>query len=213
MMRGADNDPFRFLDSVRLYGRDSTASWSIRRWTFLFSPIIPSCWYRPVGSIFYRPFTTAMRRLLKFLLIVVVIVVAIPIAYLLLTFIGMVRQGVGRPVKWEFQPGYRGWVVVRYEDPTCPPLLTKGIFLVIPIPHSGRVCTVSPSVGDAWRYHRYVYVQPDGTQTVISRGAKIRSESWTPVQQGIKFPYQMFFVGTEDEIKKSRASRPEIPEK
>jgi hypothetical protein len=153
-----------------------------------------------------------MKRALRIVLIAVVVVLLIPVAYLVLTFAGMVRQGIGRPVKWEFSPGYHGWVVVRYEDPTCPPLLTKGIFVVIPIPSSGRVCTVSPSVGDVWRYHRYVYVHPDGTQTVISRGTAIRAESGAPVQQGVKFPYQTFFVGTEEDLEKSRASRPKIPE-
>src|SRR5262245_248868 len=74
---------------------------------------------------------------------------------------------VGRPIQYRFTGEYRGWVGIRYEDPTCPPLRTEGWYLVIPVGPDGRGCT-SSSVPGGWRYHRYEYLSSDGTRRVLS---------------------------------------------
>src|SRR5207249_218479 len=33
----------------------------------------------------------------------------------------------GRPMRYEVPGGFKGWLVVRYEDPSCPPLGKRGI--------------------------------------------------------------------------------------
>ena len=41
----------------------------------------------------------------------------------------VIHDGVSRPVQVELPKGYRGWVVVKYEDPSCPRLGRRGLFL------------------------------------------------------------------------------------
>lgn len=77
----------------------------------------------------------------------------------------VVPQGVGRPVRWEIAAGYVGLATVTFADPSCSPLRTEGIFVVVEIPTSGMACTSSGSVGKVWRYHEYVYVGPDRSHT------------------------------------------------
>ena len=73
---------------------------------------------------------------------------------------------VGRPMRYEFPEGFKGWLVVRFQDPTCPPLRSQGIFLVVSVPASGQVCTLTPHP-DGWIYYRFEYLHPDGTRTSL----------------------------------------------
>ncbi len=125
----------------------------------------------------------------------------------LLSLVGLILfnllfvQGVGRPVVWELPAGYQGWVVVRYLDATCPPLPVRGIFLVVSVPPSGRVCMASTGLLDVWRGHSYVYLHPDGTRTPIPGTP-------SPGEVGIRdktadhdAQEERFFVGTEVQLR------------
>jgi hypothetical protein len=111
----------------------------------------------------------------------------------------MVLKGdIGRPVRYELPPGYRGWAAVRYEDPACPPLRTKGIWLVIPVGAGGRGCTSSPPPR-GWRYTRFEYVAPDGKRTALRithRGGG--GEAW-PYDYVLNTKLETIFIGTEEE--------------
>src|SRR5438445_5309840 len=67
---------------------------------------------------------------------------------------------LGRPIFYKFPSDYRGWVVVEYANPSCPPLTSiRGINQVVEVPPSGRLCTSSPKpIPDAWRGAMYAYV-------------------------------------------------------
>lgn len=75
----------------------------------------------------------------------------------------------GRPILCEMPAGYRGLVVVQYENSTCPPLPTKGIYKVIAVNAAGRSCTSSRMLS-GFRYLRFEYVDSRGTQEVLASG-------------------------------------------
>ena len=157
-----------------------------------------------------------MRRAVR----VRLLVYGLPVLIILVVFVILpaLGGGLGRPLRYELPAGYRGWVVIQYEDPACPPLQSKGIYLVIPIPPSGRACTSSP-IPLGWRYTRYEYVSPDGTRRAIRWGGwhpdqEIWAGSWAPVQQGVSFPRSSFFVGAETELlERGWATRPDLRDK
>jgi hypothetical protein len=107
--------------------------------------------------------------------------------------------GIGRPILWEVPAGYRGWASIRYEDPACPPLSTRGLFLVLSAIPDGHGCTSSRPPRPVWRYFRLEYVYPDGTR---SRG-KLSTGHFDDLDKKLGF----FFVGTEEELRRDRGPR------
>jgi hypothetical protein len=67
----------------------------------------------------------------------------------------------GHPMRYDLSGGLKRWVVIQFEDPSCPPLRRDGLFLVISVPPSGQVCT-SGAHPRGWVYHQFEYVYPDG---------------------------------------------------
>lgn len=128
-----------------------------------------------------------MRRVLRAILILSGVLVLGVVALVAMVIF---RQGVGRPVRYELRPGYRGWVVVRYEDPACPPTRTQGIYLVIAVSASGRGCTPRSS-SKGWVYYRAEYVRPDGTR------AKAPLQ---PISYREETHEEVLFAGTEAEL-------------
>lgn len=110
----------------------------------------------------------------------------------------------GQPVLWELPVGYRGWVVVQYEDSACPPLPRRGIYKVIAVDPAGRLCTSSP-MPTGFRYLRFEYVNPSGTKQVMLSGwygfldVRTPQVSTAGVVEGVK--RQVLFVGTDEERK------------
>jgi hypothetical protein len=112
-----------------------------------------------------------------------------------------------RSLLYKIGDSYKGWVVVRYDDPSCAPLDHENIFLVIPVSSSGRGCTSSPPP-EGWRYNRYEYLsQGKVTRAIPQSGWGGKGEIWA----GFTMPAEhseSFFVGTEQELNKSWSSRP-----
>ena len=77
-----------------------------------------------------------------------------------------VHRLFGMPMRYEFSDGFKGWVVVKYKDPSCSPLARRGIFLLVSVPPSGRVCTSSPRP-NGWIYYRFDYVHPNKSRTSL----------------------------------------------
>jgi len=114
---------------------------------------------------------------------------------------------LGRPILWQFTPGYRGWVVVEYENPACPPLVTEGVYLVIRVPASGRACTSSP-IPVGWRYGRYEYVFEDGRRRVIPSSGWDSNSEITLLSVNFEKKLEFLFVGTKQELKESWKNLP-----
>lgn len=136
-----------------------------------------------------------MKRARPVALIVCGIVVVLAIV---LVIVGVLSGELGRPVRWEIPAGYRGWIVVQFEEPTCPPLRSGWMYLVIVVTPSGRACTSSP-VLLGWRYHRSDYVNQDGSR----RKAEVHHIAYDP-----KKKQKFVFVGTKAELEKSWSSMP-----
>ena len=111
------------------------------------------------------------------------------------------------PLVCKIANGYKGWAIVRYEDPSCAPFQRENIFLVISIPSSGTGCT-SSALRPGWRIEFFEYVS--GAKVIKKlpqcpwRG---NGEIWAAF--GIPYKHsESFFVGTEQELQRSWASRP-----
>jgi hypothetical protein len=114
-------------------------------------------------------------------------------------------------IRWEFPDGFRGWVVVRHEDPSCPAMVQDGPTRVITLDQPGCGCTSDP-LPERWR-PSYAYVHPDGARTEIlstgwGGGGAVWGGATAPRQDSMPFPEHTFFVGTEEEFKSGRFPPP-----
>jgi hypothetical protein len=124
---------------------------------------------------------------------------------------GLLGAGVGRPRLYEVPADYHGWVVVKYQDSSCQPLKSSGLYSVVTIPASGRACTSSP-VPAGWHYRKSEAVTSNGARTELQdlgwdKGSQIRF-----LGHSNESAYELFFVGTNDELNRSWGSKPSIPD-
>jgi hypothetical protein len=111
----------------------------------------------------------------------------------------------GRPILWEVPAGFRGWASVKYEEPQCERLRTRGLFLVLSALRDGLGCTSSQSPARASRYYRLEFVAPDGTRT---RGT-ISDHHYYDAD----YLEEYLFVGTDEEERRDPALRLRRPAK
>jgi hypothetical protein len=135
------------------------------------------------------------------------------IGMVLLISIVVVMGGFSWPQGYELPDGLKGWVVIRYEIPSCPPTRNAGLFRVVVVNASGNGCT-SESRGKRWTYYRYEYVRPDGSRVSLrSTGWGGGGNVWAysgDVHHGdwsVEHRYD-FFVGTEDEFRRGMSNPP-----
>jgi hypothetical protein len=155
--------------------------------------------------------TLAKKRLFLALVGAVGAFLALPLA---LVGLLLLQSALAPAVRWEMPAGFRGWVTVRYEDPTCPALRREAGMLVVPVNTLGCGCTSEP-IPDRWR-PSYVYVHPDGKIIEIrSTGWGGGGEVWggftSPRQASHQFPELGFYVGTENEFKQGAFGPPPRP--
>ncbi|HEV2197726.1 MAG TPA: hypothetical protein VGR55_19235 [Candidatus Acidoferrum sp.] len=81
---------------------------------------------------------------------------------LCISLLGFLLYGVfGKAIKYEIPGGFKGWLIVRWDDQRCPPLRRQGMFLLLSFPASEVACTSSPRFADL-TYLKFEYVFPDG---------------------------------------------------
>jgi uncharacterized protein DUF6843 len=153
-----------------------------------------------------------MRRILVGLLLVPLLGIGVALTTLEFKNGQFLVAGFGRPIRVELPPGYRGWVVIEYDNPKCPPFRVQGLVLVIDVSASGRGCTSSP-IPRGWRSYRYDYVHADGTRT------QLRTTDWDGEQevwqlsyhlreQSDPRTYEVLFIGTKAERDQSWTTQP-----
>jgi len=160
-------------------------------------------------------FQNKLLRWLRILLIVIGTVWAVSLSlYMLFIFLwsGDIPR---RPLLYELPSGLRGWVVIQHDDPSCPSIESRGLYVVISVPASGHACTSSPTMLTGSRFVRYEYVSPDGTRTRIPKsgwggGGEIWAGHTILPGTGVSFKREAFFVGTEAELQKSWAAQPSL---
>ena len=114
-----------------------------------------------------------------------------------------------QPTRWEVDGGHRGWVLVRYEDPSCPPSVRDGRTHVIAVDAHGRGCTSEP-LPDGW-YADHISVGADGNRVELrATGWGGGGEIWGEATQRRRFdsPFAAltFFVGTEEEFRSAHGA-------
>jgi hypothetical protein len=107
----------------------------------------------------------------------------------------------GHPMRYDLSGGLRRWVVIQYENSSCPLLARDGVFLVVPVPPSGQVCT-SSAHPRGWVYARFEYVYSDGRRQNLS----MRTGSDPPGEVQVyllayqpREKWEVDFVGTKEE--------------
>lgn len=140
-----------------------------------------------------------MRRAVVYILVglavVLFVLIAVPLGFLIYT------GGFSRPIEFQVPAGYRGWAEVYYDDPTCPPLHTRGVFRVVTISVAGRGCAPSRLM-ERWTYERFVYVSPDGTR----RSTDGHIPASDPETKRL-----FVFIGTKEEMNRDRTQPPFPP--
>jgi hypothetical protein len=136
------------------------------------------------------------------------IVVGLLIVVFIIIGVAVLTGDLGRPILWEFSPGYRGWVVVEYQRPDCPPLVKDGLYLIISVSASGRACTSSP-IPLGWRYGRYEYVSEERRRKIIPSSGWDSNREITLLSVDFEKKLQFLFVGNRQELNRSWGSRPD----
>jgi hypothetical protein len=134
------------------------------------------------------------------------IAAALILLVLVLIALEFATGNFGRPLLYRMPAGYRGWVLVEYNNSGCPPLSSDWLYLVIDISASGLGCT-SSGVTYGWRYTRFEYINEHGVQCVL------RSSGWDPNPEvwGIdtsQDKWESLFVGSKQDLDRSWASKP-----
>jgi len=114
---------------------------------------------------------------------------------------------LGRPIFYKLPADYRGWVVVEYANPACPPLTSRGIDQVIEFPPSGRLCTSSPQpLPDTWRRAMYAYASARAWKRLFPcdlAGADLCVVRISGVPREAGYPQRSIFLGTSSEFRKT----------
>jgi len=115
-------------------------------------------------------------------------------------------NGSGLPIAVDIPRDYRGWVILQYEDPQCPPYLRSKQYRVITVSQSGFGCTSGKE--PLWIVNFvYGHVDESGAfrESLKSRGNEHpihRMMIWegTPPyhEKQTNYPRKTFFVGTRE---------------
>ena len=120
------------------------------------------------------------------------------------------------PCVYEVPENFRGWVLIRFRRPECPPVPVENGRLVLRISETGVLCT-SSSFETGWAKDQYYFVGKSRTpipSTGWGGGGLVWLESNGECRDGANRPvaaFANFFVGTEAEAREP-PRRPESPE-
>jgi hypothetical protein len=108
---------------------------------------------------------------------------------------------LGRPVLYEVPPNLNGWFTVQYDDASCPPLPTKGVYRVVVVAPDRFACTSSPMQMD-WHVAKFEYAMPDGQTVRIpdgKPGIDNRIRAWS-VSTNAKRHQEYDYIGPESTV-------------
>lgn len=150
-----------------------------------------------------------MRTLARFGLVTLTCCLAAVFVIYLVGMAALLYNNTGfrlsRPMLYEIPGAYKGWMVIHYEDPSCPPLPTKGIFLVVAVPASGRLCTSSEHPGGLV-YSEFEYVYSGGKREPLAwttaAGEDPRAQVWL-IAYSPEDKEAISFVGSQQEFKRA----------
>jgi hypothetical protein len=118
--------------------------------------------------------------------------------------LGILLHGAfDRPIRYEIPGGYKGWMIVQFENGGCPLLPRQGVFRVVSVPSSGRVCT-SDHHPDHLTYYKFEYVFPDGRRESLrwNYHGKPGTQVWS-IGYAMEDRSDELFVGDEEAMNHS----------
>jgi hypothetical protein len=124
---------------------------------------------------------------------------------------------VGRPVLYEVPSNLNGWFTVQYDDASCPPLSSKGIYRVVVVSLNRFACTSSP-MEKHWHAEKFEYVVADGrTVPILSgdHGVDDQVRAW-PVSTNPDRHQEYDYVGPESAVARGNppfAGLPDQPDR
>ena len=109
----------------------------------------------------------------------------------------------GRAIRYEIPGGFKGWLLVRWDDQRCPPLRRHGMFLLLSFATSGVACTSTRHWKDL-TYLQFEYVFPDGTRQSLrwNEHGKPGTQVWL-LGYSEQDKSDEIFVGDEHELNSS----------
>lgn len=99
---------------------------------------------------------------------------------------------IGLPYRYEIPAGYKGWIVMQFDNPTCSPLERDVLFYVIRIGKKGGMCT-SDHRNPKFRYQKFEYVDARGNRTATQ-------SPWGTTAGDSEGYIDMQFIGSQEEM-------------
>ena len=127
--------------------------------------------------------------------------IAIAGLFVFVTLAFILMRTAGRPMLYEIPGGFKGWIAIRFNDPTCPPLQRRGIWSVVEISPSGRACT-STKHDNRWVYYRFEYIYPGGNrkELALRSGNDPAGEIQVRLVTFLsEYQWEELFVGTKED--------------
>jgi uncharacterized protein YceK len=132
------------------------------------------------------------------------------------------HEAAGSPILVQLPQHYHGWVVIRYEDLSCPLLDEGNDPRIIVVKSSGRTCTAN-SAPPLFSTFGFEAVSEDGkTRTTYreytegepppnpEKDVRVWIRYRARIQDDVIFPKDRFFLGTKEELSRSLKRTPDL---
>ena len=114
-----------------------------------------------------------------------------------------------KATRYEVPAGFKGWLLIRWNQNSCPPLPRRGIYLVVAFRSSGTACTSNPRPPDlTYTTFEYVYANGAHEELALNHHGKSGTQAWL-VGYDPENQTDQIFVGDEAEL--NRSGRPPLP--
>jgi hypothetical protein len=111
-----------------------------------------------------------------------------------------------RSIEYEIAAPFRGWVIITYGKPDCPPLKRNWLSFIVQVDRSGRACTSDSNPLEGPRRLDYVYIAENGRKIQIPNDM-IHAEATSNQSWANPYEAEFFFVGTAEALKKKLGAR------
>jgi hypothetical protein len=150
-----------------------------------------------------------VTRLLRATLLSVGVVLACLFVIEASAYVATGTSPISRPEEVLAPAGFRGWIVVDYGHPECPPSGADGLATVFEVPPTGQICTSAPEP-TGWHSTTVYLVASDGQKNALHFSSSDQPGFvWGLV--GANGEHRLiYFVGSEAEFNAAQ-SQPDRP--
>lgn len=159
------------------------------------------------------------RRVLRVVLYGFVGGILLTVAVLGFFFRGLLF-GEGKAVVYHIPANFSGWVLVKFSEPSCPPLREDNSAIHVRVGANGSVCT-SYALFEGWKKAIYLQRKEDGTEAPLPYGSPEKSKdkiwpvtlgyvTYTKEGKSYSVPRELFFVGTKEQLEGAWNKQPSL---